>query len=150
MNLKIKLIVILLSLITVKIAVCQRPVINPCSNPDGGERAFFTVRYFLTAPIMADARVQAGVTNETVEQIRPIADANICSMLNQIVSSTPKYANIDGSLEADRTKYYFRTNNFYYIFWNKKPEYDNLPNTGLKKLFIVISADYQSRQDFYF
>lgn len=152
MKSSLKLISILLLCLMVQFVYAQRtiPPISHCSNPNGGNAAHFAVRYFLQNPIAESARIETGATSETIEQIRAVADETICSALNQIVLNTPKYKTVDDNLNAKRTKYFYRTNNLYYIFWERKPEYDEIPYMGPKTLFIVVSADYQNIWEYYF
>lgn len=135
----------------IQICKAQRPIAvnNNCPNPSGGRKAFFTVRFFLNVYDLQNARVEMGATNETIEQIRPVSDGVVCSALNEIVRNNPKFRLIEDNLKPDRTKYYYRTENFFYIFWDKKPEFDNIPNTGPNKIFVVVSADYQNIWEFY-
>ena len=120
-----------------------------CPNPNSSTRAYKRVNYFLTLPDREDKRIETGATNETVDQIRPVADENICLKLNEIVSGNNLYRKVDASLDEDETKYYHRTDNLYYIFWTKKPEFDR-PSFGPRTLFIVVSKDYNSVWQYYF
>ncbi len=151
MKTQLKLTALIVIYLVAHIAKGQRPpiVTDPCPNPNGSQRAQFSVRFFLTFPAAESARIETGATNETIEQIRPVADATICSALNQIVLNTPKYKSVDDNLDVRDTKYYYRTDNLYYIFWDRKLEHDN-KISGPRTLFIVVSADYQNIWEYYF
>lgn len=151
-NIKIWCVLMLTFCFTAQVSYSQRPIVpsNACLNPNGGERAHFYVKSFLTFADSQNARIETNATNETVDQIQSVSDPAICAALNQIIQNTPKYKNIDDNIDAKSTKYFYRTNNIFYIFWTRKPEYDDIPNTGPQKLFIVVSADYQNIWEYYF
>lgn len=135
-----------------QVSIAQRPIVNSsaCPNPSGGQRAHNAVMFFLTLSDMNDERMETGATFETVSQIRSISDETICSRLNQIVLNNPKYKTMQDNLPAQDTKYYYRTDNLYYIFWAKRPEYDGKIALGPKSLFIVVSAANENIWDYYF
>jgi len=84
-----------------------------------------------------------------VEQIRPVSDESICAELNKIINNNTKYKQINDNLKPQNTKYFYRTENLYYIFWNKKPEYD-IPSPGPRRIFIIVSADFQNVWEKYY
>jgi hypothetical protein len=147
----LRVISILVFCLMSQIGFAQKTIspINPCPNLTGGEGAHFAVMYFLKYPIAENARIETGATNESVDQIKQVSDETICSALNQIVLNTPKYKRVDDNLDTKNTKYYYRTDNFYYIFWDRKPEHDN-KITGPKSLFIVVSSNYEHVWEYYF
>ncbi|MEM6737706.1 MAG: hypothetical protein AAF620_16710 [Bacteroidota bacterium] len=141
----LKFIVILIFCFNAYSSYAQKQIkaFNPCSNLDGWKRSDFRVKFFLEIPDKENTLINAGINNESIDQVRPVADSIICSALNDIVLNSPRLKSIDDSLDEKRTRYYYRTDNFYYIFWDRKPEYDNTPSTSPKKLFIIVSADYE-------
>lgn len=141
---------IILSLwMTTNLANSQELIDDSCPSPTGGRRAHFRVELFLTFPDRTDERIETGATNETVSMIRPVFVDSICLKLNAIVRGNTGYKQIDDNLHESKTKYYYRTDNLYYIFWNKKPQYDGLLLTGPRRLFIVVSKDYQHIWEYY-
>jgi hypothetical protein len=140
----------LVLLLGISILSNSQDLIEPtCPNPNGGQRAYNRVMYFLTLSEDEERRTETGANIETVAQIRPVSDEAICEKLNEIVNGNPLYKKVDDNLDSKRTKYYYRTENLYYIFWAKKPEYDGIPSTGPKTLFIVISSDYKQIWQYY-
>jgi hypothetical protein len=131
-------------------AYAQRQTISACPSPNGGQRAHNAVMFFLTLNEMNDERIETGATTETVSQIRSVSDESICSRLNQIVFSNPKYKSVQDNLPTEEIMYFYRTNNLYYIFWAKKPEYDGKISFGPKSLFIVVSNNFTNIWEFYF
>jgi hypothetical protein len=121
---------------------------NACPNPTGGNFANFTVDWFLLSPVAKTERAEAGAINETAEEKSPVSDETICGKLDQIVRNNPKYKNIEDNLPPDRTRYHYSTENFYYVFWDKKPEFE-IPGTGPRELFIVVSKDFENIWEFY-
>ena len=140
----------LFSIIGFSNAQKHRVVNSTCPNPNGGQRAHNRLMFFLTLSHMEPERIETGAVSETVSQIRPISDGAICSRLNQIVQNNPKYKSVDQNLNVKRTKYYYRTNNLYYIFWDKKPEFDETISLGPKTLFIVVNKDNWNIWEYYF
>lgn len=120
-----------------------------CPSPNGGERANFIVKFFLSASIYEDERTESGTNGIAEDQIRPVSNEAICSSLNGIIKGNYKYKEIDNNTSDEKMIYFYRTDEFYFIFWSRKPQYDNVPNTGPKTLFLVISADFQSIWEFY-
>ena len=123
---------------------------NACPSPNMSERAQFIVDSFLRTPYKEDDRIETSATNETVEQIRPVADESICAELNNIVNNTPKYKRINENIDPKDTKYFYRTDNLFYIFWSQRPEYDDIPSPGPRRLFIIVSADFQNVWEKYY
>ncbi|MEM6526327.1 MAG: hypothetical protein AAGF85_18625 [Bacteroidota bacterium] len=128
----------------------QIPLNKNCSNTDGSQRAFNRVMFFLTLNDREAERIEVGATDETVEQIRPVDIEADCSNLTQIITNSIKYSRVDANLGDKRTKYYYKTGNLYYIFWDRKPEYDGIPFTAPKTLFIVVSKDFSEVWEYYF
>ena len=151
MKIIVKFILFVILIVAAHNIQAQRLIeVSTCLNPDGSRYATQSVQFFLTWANREDDRIEVGATNETVEQIQPVADEAICSQLNQIVRNNPKYKKVDDNLDSKRTKYYYKTENFYYIFWAKKPAYDNRPSTGPRRLFIIVSADFQNVWEKYY
>ena len=123
---------------------------NACPSPNMSEIAQLRVDFFLTWPSEEDDRIETGANNETVEQIRPVADESICAELNNIVNNTPKYKRINENIDPKDTKYFYRTDNLFYIFWSQRPEYDDIPSPGPRRLFIIVSADFQNVWEKYY
>lgn len=150
-NNSIKLIIVLFVCFCTQLVNAQKTIkpVNHCSNPDGWKRAHNSVMFFLTLSHMEEQRVETGTNNEAEDQIRPVTDQTICAALSQIVLNTPKYKSIDDNLDERNTKYFYRTDNFYYIFWDRKPEHDN-KITGPKSLFIIVSEDFEDIWEYNF
>jgi hypothetical protein len=151
MKIQLKITSILLLCLMIQFTYAQKTItpLNPCSNAEVSQRAHNRVMFFLKFSNREDARIETGATNESVDQIRQVSDETICSALNQIVLNNPKYKSVDDNLDVRNTKYYYRTENFYYIFWDRKPKYDN-KITGPKSLFIVVSSNYEHVWEYYF
>lgn len=147
---QLRFIIILYAFFAFHIGYGQELIVDTCPNPNGGQRAYNSVKFFLTLSDMLDERNETGTTTESVSQIRSVSEESVCAKLNDIVRGNPKYKRVDDTLDQKRTKYYYRTDNFYYIFWDRKPQYDNIPNTGPKTLFIVVSKDYKKIWQYYF
>ncbi|MEM6737704.1 MAG: hypothetical protein AAF620_16700 [Bacteroidota bacterium] len=146
--------IILFAIILPFETLSQRLPTNSCPTFAGSSKAHNKVMFFLTLPDREDKRIQVGATNETVEQIEPVSESIICNELNKIVNNNPKFKAVDHNLDDRRTKYYYQTNNLYYIFWHWKPE-DNPENgirirTGPKTLFIVVNKDFSEVWEHYF
>ena len=148
----LRLIVTLALCLISRIGFAQRPAESnvTCINPEGSQRAHNRIMFFLTFSNREEDRIEVGAINENIEQIRPVADETICSALSQIVLDNPDYKEIDENLEEKDTKYYYRTDNFYYIFWTRKPEYDNWFKTGPQEIFLVVSTDFEQVWEYYY
>ncbi|MDX1372754.1 MAG: hypothetical protein R3321_09810 [Nitrososphaeraceae archaeon] len=122
-----------------------------CPNPEGSQKAKRSVEYFLTIADRLDDRKLVGATNETVNEISTVTDINVCHKLLEIVKHNEKYNTINQeAINSDNTIYFYKTENLYYVFWNKTPEYDNIPLTGPRTLFIVLSKDLTKKWEFYY
>jgi len=147
-----------ISLLITFTSFAQRLIITgPCPNPSESERAQRRVEYFLKYQNREDDRIKAGAENESIEQIRPVVDETICNELNKVVNQTPKYKKIDENLDPKDTKYYYRTDNVFYIFWIRRPEYETKAGSdkihihlGPRVIFLVISSDFQNVHEFYY
>jgi hypothetical protein len=141
----LRVISILVFCLMTQIGYAQNQIIpiNSCPNPNGSKLADFAVDWFLLSAVAKEDREKVGATNEAAEEKMPVSDETICAKLNQIVRDNPEYKKIEDNLAPDRTRYQYRTENYYYIFWSRKPEFET-PRTGPKRLFIIISKDFEN------
>ena len=150
MELNKKIIITSIALLIVLSGYSQRiPLpINNC--PGESSSAEFRVELFLTLANRENIRQESGTTNETVDQIAVVEDEQVCSSLKNLISNNQKYNQINQSMAGtDNQIYFYNTNNFYYVFWNKKPEFDGIPRTGPKTLFLVIKKDLSQVWEYY-
>ena len=108
------------------------------------ERALFSVKYFLTASDLNKERISSGNTNIPIEEIKHVNNEQVCVKLNNLINSNAKYKEIATS--TPKTKFFYQTNNFYYIFWSYA---DSLPRTGPKRIFIVVNNQFNVVGEFY-
>lgn len=120
-----------------------------CPEFTEGSRAFNRVKFFIVLPDRENLRQETGAVNEKEEQIRPVTEESACTELNELILTNEKYAQIDSHLREDRAKYYYQTNNFYYIFWTWKPEFDDVPKLGPKTIFIVVKKEGGQHWEYY-
>lgn len=124
------------------------PQMSACT-PESSS-AEFRVELFLTLADRENLRQETGTTNETVEQIAVVEDEQDCSSLKNLIWDNQNYNRINQSMAGrDKQIYFYKTNNFYYVFWNKKPESDGIPRTGPKTLFLVIKKDLSQVWEYY-
>jgi hypothetical protein len=127
----------------------QRTAVNSCTS--NSRLARYRVEFFLTLPDRKVFREETGATGEKVEQIAIVQDENVCNSLQNFISNNRKFKNIDQSIiDTDKQIYFYKTDNFYYVFWGRKPEFDDRPATGPKTLFIVIKNDLSQFWEYYF
>lgn len=94
-------------------------------------------------------RQESGATNESTDNISAVNNDNDCNTLSGFILNTPKYNEINQSLdEAEKTIYYYQTTNFYYVFWAYKPEFYR-PSMGPRKIFIVINKETNQHWEYY-
>jgi len=120
-----------------------------CPDLNVSELAQFTVEFFVNPNNYHNRWSEYGVTNQSVEQIRPVSDESICAELNKIINNNTKYKQINDNLKPHNTKYFYRTNDLFYIFWTRRPEYDDVPSLGPRELFIIVSVDFQNVWEIY-
>jgi hypothetical protein len=121
-----------------------------CSNFQVSDRAFRAVKLFITSSYYEDEREQVGIINEALEQIEVANDEEECLKLINLIANSPKYNKINQqTIGTNSTIYYYKTHNFYYIFWDKKPAFDSIPYTGPKTLFLVVKKDFSQIWEFY-
>ncbi|MEP1890116.1 MAG: hypothetical protein ABJJ14_00505 [Cyclobacteriaceae bacterium] len=124
------------------------PVTDGCTGYEGARGRKF-VEFFLTLDNFSTERVLVGASNVSISEIAPVSEEAACVRLSSIISNNAKYQTVDQSISNDETKYYYQTNDFYYIFWAWKPENDNRIRFGPKRLFIVVSGDFENVWEFY-
>jgi len=111
------------------------------------ERAKTTVEFFLKMSHLENERIQSGTNGVSVSEIKPVTDFSKCARLEQIIELTPKYASIDAEAKGKgRVRFYYQTNNFYYIFWGYN---DNIIRTGFRKIFIILNSQFTVVGEFY-
>lgn len=150
---RIKLILcVVICLALIQVVSAQKTNIEPglidvpeCPEPNESERSAMIVQLYLTIPNRAADRNLTGASSETVDMIRPVTDVNVCGQLTEIVKDL-----YNGRFPTEKYKklYYYRTDNFYYILWWYKPEYDGDYYTSRKRLFIVVSKDFSQINKF--
>ncbi|MBL0766615.1 hypothetical protein [Marivirga atlantica] len=122
---------------------------NEC--PAKSRLAKLGVEIFIQLAGSKDFREQIGASGETVEQVQAVENGQTCSALNDFISNNRKFNNINQSYkDTDKQVYFYKTDNFYYVFWGRKPEFDDRPATGPKTLFIVIKNDLSQFWEYYF
>lgn len=130
----------------------QRPIIGGSCTSEY-DKAKFNVEFFLQMQQHQENREESGTDGISLSQVRIVNTESICSELNSIINNNQKYQDIQANLPSDKTKYFYRTDSFFFIFWDDKPE--ELPEgsirfkTGPKKIFIVVSQDFQTTWEFY-
>lgn len=145
----IKTFVIILSLFAASTSYAQ-VLENPCASSLSSKKAVFSVKYFLSHSNDSDPITETGATNETVDQIQLVTNEFECTKLMAIVNGSEKYRTINNSIDPTRTLYFYKTQNLYYFFWSKKPEYDDRPFMGPKTLFVVVRKDFNQVWEYYF
>ena len=129
-------------------------VIETGCPPNGTEKTQFSMEFFLYSPYFEDERSQSGTSGILINEIGSIDSQTICNQLNEIIQGNEEYKRIDQDIPIDETKYFYQTNDFYFIFWDLKaqtppPGGGTRTRLGPKKLFIVISKDFQTIWEFY-
>lgn len=104
---------------------------GPCTPSN--DRAKRAVEFFLDASHLQDFRVETGTTNLQKSQIQHVSDIATCQRLRDLVNSNTDLQNSD----LDRTMYFYRAGNFYFIFYDYKKI-----RTGYTD-FNVISSDFR-------
>ena len=146
---RVSLVFLLTGIISLmNVVIAQDPIDLGCPNPTGSERAYRYVKWFLTFPDTEDERIKTAATNESVNQITPVDTNLVCSELNTIVQGNELYREIDESTSEMETKYFYQTNNLYYIFWALKPQYDDYLILGPCEIWLVVSKDYKTIWEF--
>ncbi|MEM6737774.1 MAG: hypothetical protein AAF620_17070 [Bacteroidota bacterium] len=151
MKINKKIFIMSISLFFMLNANAQRIPITTSSCTSGSRFAHFSVKLFLTLPDRQNSRIETGAINETVDQIAVLEDEEACNSLQNFISSNQKFDDINQSIiGTDKQMYFYKTDNFYYVFWAKKPEFDDRYGTGPKSLFIVIKNDLSQFWEYYF
>lgn len=101
------------------------------------DRALFMVKYYLTASDLNEDRIKTGTNNIPIEQVKHVDNEVICKKLDAIVTSNAKFNEINKTTK--RTKFFYQTNDFYYIFWDY---IDGKLRTGSKRVFIVVNKSF--------
>lgn len=99
-------------------------------------KAYLTVKFFLTEEHLEEERIETGTNNIPVEQIRHLEDILTCEKLDAIVSSNTLMQKIKA--DTSKTKYYYRTDDFYFIFWRNM----NIL-MGPKKLIFIVNSNFE-------
>lgn len=102
------------------------------------------VEYFLSAPHLKDIRIQSGTNNIPLDQIQHVDNTEACNELNIIVNSDATLNKVNAT--SERTKFYYQTNSFYYIFWDYT---DGKLRTGPKRIFVVVNKNTKTLYKFY-
>ncbi|PKG41188.1 hypothetical protein [Psychroflexus sp. MES1-P1E] len=93
-------------------------------------------------------RQKSGTLNENKSQIQVVSNLKECKALKSFISEHKKYNEIDQKLRDEETIYFYKTSNFFYVFWNYKPEFYR-PRMGSTKRFVVINDDFSQSWLFY-
>lgn len=99
--------------------------------------ALMHMKFYLTAIHLKNDRIKSGTNNIPIEQIRHVDNEETCKKLNAIVVSSAKFNEINKTTK--RTKFFYQTNDFYYIFWDY---IDGNLRTGSKRIFIVVNKSF--------
>ncbi|NEV94450.1 hypothetical protein G3567_09880 [Psychroflexus sp. YR1-1] len=141
-----KKILLILSLIFTMSTYAQTEQKNSCTP----EHTFakFKVELFLTKNEKS-YREKTGTIEESVDKISAVKNESECIALNNFIEKNDKYHQINQGIDTSlKTIYYYKTSNFYYIFWGFKPEYYR-PRMGPKQVFIVVNKDLSQHWEFY-
>lgn len=118
-----------------------------CLGKSKGSRALSRVERFVTAPYQQEKREETGAIDESKISINIVEDESVCSQIEGILTNDIK---INNNLDnPDLAKYFYETTNYYYAFWAPKPEFDGIPKTGPKLLFVVIKKDLSEHWKYY-
>ncbi|MEP4532947.1 MAG: hypothetical protein ABJ004_07670 [Cyclobacteriaceae bacterium] len=123
------------------------PVTDGCTGLSSA-RAKRVVEFFLTFDALSEERQTVGTVDVSLSEIVPVLDAASCTRLNSIVSNNENFRRVDENLPSDEGKFYYKTDDFYYIFWGLRPAHERI-RLGPKKLFIVVSGDFETVWEFY-
>ncbi len=113
-----------------------------CPLPKETFASEFYMESFLTNVNHKDKRVASGTENILFTEAQPVGDEAICSVLQNIIQSNSKYRKVDESSKL--RKHFYKTNNFYFVFWNFKRS-----GLGSRLLFLVIKKDFSKTYEFY-
>ncbi len=105
------------------------------------DRAYRRVEFFLTLSDRQEMRNESGTNDISNSEIQPVTDDNRCQQLYDIVQGNPIYKSINDNLSNKKALFLYRTNDFYFIFWDFKPLPDPGPGKvsnqlGLKTIFL--------------
>jgi len=125
-------ITIVLSFITIAFVYSQEFNASDCTPTH--RKAEFSI--YLTYKVMEEERIKAGTTNISLNEVRHVDNPVECRRITRILNSVPRLKEINDFEET--TKFYYKTNNFYYVFWEEI--HKNMLG-GPRSIFIVIKKD---------
>lgn len=117
---------------------------NACSpeRPFGKSK----IERFLTIH-KSDYRQKSGTSNEKTSQIELVSDSKECLALRTFIGENKTYNQLNQKISDEETIYFYKTSNFYYLFWDYKPE-SFRPRMGSPKPFIFVTKDLTQSWDF--
>ncbi|MER3330238.1 MAG: hypothetical protein RIF34_11710 [Candidatus Kapaibacterium sp.] len=115
---------------------------SPCTHDSETARFFATL--FLEGTSSGEEREIAGATGIPVSQLSVVDDTAECQRLSNLIENNVSYQNEWEGI--DRTRYHYKTDDFYFVFWVKK----ELKTSPVGDMFLVISKDLQEVSIFYF
>jgi len=128
------LIIIVLALLTFNISYAQEMPNSNCTPTH--RKAEFSMNYYLLDPYNEPARTEAGTNNISAEEISHVDNPIDCKNITNIINSNAKLKHINQN--ETTTKFYYQTNNFYYVFWR---EIHKTIIGGPKFIFVVINKN---------
>ena len=109
------------------------------------EDAFITMKIFLTykSDKIKQHRVESGTNHIPLSQVSHVDDPIACARISTIIlNSVPEFK---GQLVyMDCTKFYYQTDEFYYIFGRFINTEDEVRISGPMQLFIIVNKESES------
>ncbi|MBZ9652203.1 hypothetical protein [Psychroflexus montanilacus] len=93
-------------------------------------------------------RQKSGTLNEKKSQIKLVSNLKECKALRFYIAQNKIYRELNEKITDEETIYFYKTSNFFYVFWNYKPEFYR-PKMGSTKPFVVINNDLSQSWLFY-
>lgn len=117
---------------------------NACSpeRPYGKSK----IERFLTFH-KSDYRQKSGTSNEKTSQIQLVSDSKACKALRIFIAENKTYKEFDQKTSNEEIIYFYETSNFFYVFWDYKPEFFR-PRMGPPRPFLVVNKDFTQSWNF--
>ncbi|MGE4288569.1 MAG: hypothetical protein AB7E36_07770 [Salinivirgaceae bacterium] len=141
---EIKVKCLILSLLIINVFQLRAQILDDsaCPFPTETNLSKLSIELFLTDINYEEKRITSGTNNISISEVFAIDNEEECANLKNIVQSNPMYNQIDQV--TDLRKYFYKTNDFYFIFWQPRKL-----SLGPKRLFLVIKKDYSKIYEFY-
>ena len=138
--------------------LCQIQSQAQCDGKNKGSRAEFMIELFLTLPDREPQRVETGAVNESLSSIAKVTSQSDCQNIQDIIDKDDLLKEIDSRVNQGilspigrrQVKYFYQSNNYFYLFWDDHPDYDDRPKTGPKTMFVIIKKDFSEYWKYYF